>query len=68
MMAFVKVAVVPVPFRSGVSSDVSPDWTTARVAFSSLQDASIIHKAYPCLVWHEVSHVPCNFVAHVHVE
>ena len=39
MTAFVNVAVVPLPFKSGVSTDKSPDWQTANVAFSNLQQA-----------------------------
>ena len=41
MTALVNVFVVPVPLRSGVKSDASPDWQTANVAFSSLQHATV---------------------------
>jgi len=36
MTAFVNETVVPLPPRSGVKVDRSPDWQTASVAFSSL--------------------------------
>lgn len=37
MTASVNVVVVPDPPISGVRSDLSPDWSTANVEFSSLQ-------------------------------